>query len=259
MGCKKGDTVEVDGPARRAEVQDPRDQGRLSAADACAGVARSRVGTTRPHRAARGLSVARAWPLGSAMEIVRLRADQVGEASEMLARAFQDDPAWEWVLPNARRRAALLPWLFRVELRGDRGRGLGDRRARSLGCARWLPPGPAADPRRADAAGARRDAAPRRARRPRASSPTAARSRRCAPPPCPSRTGTSPGSASTRQPAAGDRHRAAAARASRHSTARRGPVRAADEQRGEPRLLRGPRLRGRAGGPDARRTARTPG
>ena len=49
----------------------------------------------------------------------------------MLARAFQDDPAWGWVLPGpapARRAAALaLP----DGLRGRRGRRLDDRRLRS--------------------------------------------------------------------------------------------------------------------------------
>ncbi len=32
----------------------------------------------------------------------------------MLARAFQDDPAWVWLIPDAERRARVLPWLFRV-------------------------------------------------------------------------------------------------------------------------------------------------
>ena len=40
--------------------------------------------------------------------------ERIEAASAMLARAFQDDPAWEWVVPSAERRAALLPWLFRV-------------------------------------------------------------------------------------------------------------------------------------------------
>jgi ribosomal protein S18 acetylase RimI-like enzyme len=75
------------------------------------------------------------------MEIVRLRSDQVDEASEMLARAFQDDPAWEWVLPSARRRAVLLPWLFRANFE------VTDAEAWTtadgvLGCARWIAPGP---------------------------------------------------------------------------------------------------------------------
>jgi ribosomal protein S18 acetylase RimI-like enzyme len=75
------------------------------------------------------------------MEVVRLRTDQLAEASVILARAFQDDPAWSWVLPNPRRREALLPWLFRIGFEiteadvWTTGRGV-------VGCARWLPPGP---------------------------------------------------------------------------------------------------------------------
>lgn len=58
----------------------------------------------------------------------------------MLARAFQDDPAWEWVLPNAKRRAALLPWLFQVNF--DVTEAEAWVTAGPLdGCARWLPPG----------------------------------------------------------------------------------------------------------------------
>lgn len=74
------------------------------------------------------------------MEIVRLRHDQLGEASAVLARAFQDDPAWGWVLPDPRRRAALLPWLFRM------GFEITDAEVWTTpgavrGAARWLPPG----------------------------------------------------------------------------------------------------------------------
>src|SRR5918911_1154829 len=75
------------------------------------------------------------------MEVVRLRSDQLAEASVILARAFQEDPAWSWVIPNPRRREALLPWLFRIGFEiteadvWTRGRGV-------VGCARWLPPGP---------------------------------------------------------------------------------------------------------------------
>jgi len=43
-----------------------------------------------------------------------MSSDQLHEASVVLARAFQDDPAWSWVLPNSRRRASLLPWLFQT-------------------------------------------------------------------------------------------------------------------------------------------------
>ena len=61
------------------------------------------------------------------MEIVRLRAEQIAEASGVLARAFQDDPAWSWIAARAPRGARrLLPWLFRLGLRADRGRALDD-------------------------------------------------------------------------------------------------------------------------------------
>ena len=74
------------------------------------------------------------------MEVVRLPADRLGEASALLARAFQDDPAWAWVLPNPQRRAVLLPWLFQT------GFEIADAQVWSTegalrGVARWLPPG----------------------------------------------------------------------------------------------------------------------
>jgi ribosomal protein S18 acetylase RimI-like enzyme len=74
------------------------------------------------------------------MEIVRLRDDQLPEASKVLARAFQADPAWVWLIPDERRRAAVLPWLFRVGFEiavADVWTTAGP----VLGCARWLPPG----------------------------------------------------------------------------------------------------------------------
>ena len=75
-----------------------------------------------------------------AVEIVRLQPDQLDEASQVLARAFQEDPAWGWVLPNPRRRAALLPWLFRVAFEVTEGE-LWTTAGTVSGCSRWLPPG----------------------------------------------------------------------------------------------------------------------
>jgi ribosomal protein S18 acetylase RimI-like enzyme len=74
------------------------------------------------------------------VEIVRLGADRYGEASSVLAAAFQDDPAWGWVLPNARRRAALLPWLFRVAFEVNDAE-VWTTAEPIAGCARWLAPG----------------------------------------------------------------------------------------------------------------------
>ena len=74
------------------------------------------------------------------MEVVRLLPERLEEASAVLARAFHDDPAWSWVLPNAGRRAALLPWLFQTGFEvtdAEIWATGGD----VLGIARWLPPG----------------------------------------------------------------------------------------------------------------------
>ena len=74
------------------------------------------------------------------MDVVRLRPDQLDEASAVLARAFHDDPAWTWVLPDATRRAALLPWLFRTGFE-TMAADLWTTPGRVLGVSRWLPPG----------------------------------------------------------------------------------------------------------------------
>jgi ribosomal protein S18 acetylase RimI-like enzyme len=74
------------------------------------------------------------------MEVVRLERDQLGGASDVLARAFQDDPAWVWLLPDAERRARLLPWLFRVGF-DVTAADVWSTPGTILGAARWLPPG----------------------------------------------------------------------------------------------------------------------
>ena len=74
------------------------------------------------------------------MDVVRLDDSRLGEASDVLARAFQDDPAWVWLIPDDDKRKRLLPWLFRVGF---------DVTAAEVwttsgvvrGAARWLPPG----------------------------------------------------------------------------------------------------------------------
>jgi ribosomal protein S18 acetylase RimI-like enzyme len=74
------------------------------------------------------------------VDVVRLRPDQLDEASALLARAFQDDPAWTWVLPDAQRRATLLPWLFRSGFETVAA-DLWTTPGHVLGVSRWLPPG----------------------------------------------------------------------------------------------------------------------
>jgi ribosomal protein S18 acetylase RimI-like enzyme len=74
------------------------------------------------------------------MEIVRLQRARLDEASAVLARAFQDDPAWVWLIPDAQKRAEILPWLFRIGFdvtAADVYATAGE----VLGAARWLAPG----------------------------------------------------------------------------------------------------------------------
>ena len=74
------------------------------------------------------------------MEIRRLDRSRYGEASAVLARAFQDDPAWAWLFPDDARRQQVLPWLFRLGFdvtTADVWGTAGD----LVGAARWLPPG----------------------------------------------------------------------------------------------------------------------
>ena len=58
----------------------------------------------------------------------------------MLARAFQDDPAWVWLIPDAERRARLLPWLFRIGF-DVTAADVWATPGPVLGAARWMPPG----------------------------------------------------------------------------------------------------------------------
>jgi ribosomal protein S18 acetylase RimI-like enzyme len=74
------------------------------------------------------------------VDVVRLRDDQLDEASAVLARAFHDDPAWVWLIPDERRRESLLPWLFRVGFEVTAA-DVWTTAGRVRGCSRWLPPG----------------------------------------------------------------------------------------------------------------------
>jgi ribosomal protein S18 acetylase RimI-like enzyme len=74
------------------------------------------------------------------MEVVRMRPERLAEASALLARAFQDDPAWSWVFPSAARRAVLLPWLFQMGFEVTEAE-IWSTDDPLLGIARWLPPG----------------------------------------------------------------------------------------------------------------------
>jgi ribosomal protein S18 acetylase RimI-like enzyme len=74
------------------------------------------------------------------VEVVRIGRDRLGDASDVLARAFLHDPAWVWLIPDADKRERLLPWLFRVGFDVTAA----DVYATAepvVGAARWLPPG----------------------------------------------------------------------------------------------------------------------
>jgi ribosomal protein S18 acetylase RimI-like enzyme len=58
----------------------------------------------------------------------------------MLARAFHDDPAWTWLIPDDERRRRLLPWLFRVGFEVTAAE-IWATAGEVRGAARWLPPG----------------------------------------------------------------------------------------------------------------------
>ncbi|CAB4688156.1 MAG: GNAT family N-acetyltransferase [Actinobacteria bacterium] len=74
------------------------------------------------------------------MEIVPLPREKRPEAAAVLARAFQRDPAWQWVLPDARRRAAVLPWLFASSFDVTEAE-LWTTAGTIRGLSRWMPPG----------------------------------------------------------------------------------------------------------------------
>jgi ribosomal protein S18 acetylase RimI-like enzyme len=86
------------------------------------------------------VSRVREWVNVARVEVVRIDRDRLGEASDVLARAFRDDPAWVWLLPDPARRAQLLPWLFRVGF-DVTAADVYATRGPILGAARWLPPG----------------------------------------------------------------------------------------------------------------------
>jgi ribosomal protein S18 acetylase RimI-like enzyme len=74
------------------------------------------------------------------VNVVRLDENRLGEASDVLARAFHDDPAWVWLIPDDDRRRRLLPWLFRVGFEVTAA-DVWTTDGLVRGAARWLPPG----------------------------------------------------------------------------------------------------------------------
>ena len=74
------------------------------------------------------------------MEIVRLGPEGYAAASAVLARAFFDDPAWVWLIPEPDRRRRLLQPLFRAGF-DVTAADVWATAEQVRGAARWLPPG----------------------------------------------------------------------------------------------------------------------
>ena len=75
-------------------------------------------------------------------EVVKLPRTRTEEAGRVLARAFDDDPYWSWVLPGESKRAGRLRWFMTVWVRyGLRYGEVYVTKAAVEGAAIWIPPG----------------------------------------------------------------------------------------------------------------------
>ena len=77
----------------------------------------------------------------SDIPIEPLPPQAVRGAAAVMARAFHDDPAWRWIVPDAERRSRVLPSLFTAPLRLESFRGNIVRSGDGTGIAIWAPPG----------------------------------------------------------------------------------------------------------------------
>ncbi|HLH61063.1 MAG TPA: GNAT family N-acetyltransferase [Ktedonobacteraceae bacterium] len=74
-------------------------------------------------------------------EPVRLDAQGVRQASGVMARAFQDEPAWKYLIPDASKRSRWLPSFFSIVIRYTLLYGEVYTTPSLEGVACWLPPG----------------------------------------------------------------------------------------------------------------------
>ena len=74
-------------------------------------------------------------------EPIRLEAHQFKRASEVMGRAFQEDPAWKYLVPDDARRLRLLPPFFSIVVRYGLRYGEVYTTSTLQGVACWLPPG----------------------------------------------------------------------------------------------------------------------
>ncbi len=78
--------------------------------------------------------------MAQSTEVVRLAAQQYRQASEVLGRAFYDDPLTQYVIPDDARRARLLPSFFGTAVRYCLRYGEIFTTPDVQGVACWLPP-----------------------------------------------------------------------------------------------------------------------
>jgi ribosomal protein S18 acetylase RimI-like enzyme len=78
----------------------------------------------------------------TAIEVTQLARNQVGEAGQVLARAFHEDPFWVWLLPDESRRSRVVPWAMGVAARfGHRYGDVHATAGKVQGAAIWFVPG----------------------------------------------------------------------------------------------------------------------
>lgn len=79
------------------------------------------------------------------MDLIPLGSDRYAETARMLARAFQDDPMWSFVEPDAARRLRKTAWILEHWARLLAPLGASwlavDESGAAVGAAMWLPPG----------------------------------------------------------------------------------------------------------------------
>ena len=78
----------------------------------------------------------------TSIEPVRSRRDQLGDAGEVLARAFHTNPGFMWVLKDERSRPRKLAWFMKAAGKiGDKSGEVYTTSGSVEGAAIWLPPG----------------------------------------------------------------------------------------------------------------------
>lgn len=76
------------------------------------------------------------------LDVHHLPARHLAPAGEIIARAFFDDPLWEYILPSAPQRTRDMPWLMDMAVRYGERFGQVFVGGWPMNCAAvWLPPG----------------------------------------------------------------------------------------------------------------------